>query len=67
MKLNGRLKEFDCLATFKAYARDHFHSFNGQNLSRITKHIVDEDIGMGALMHTGVVIDHLRLHDRRKQ
>jgi len=66
MNLKANLMDFDCLLNFKAYARDHFKSFNARQMYSITQKLLHEEVDLDTLTQTGVISDYLNLHERDK-
>jgi hypothetical protein len=67
IRIKTQMQEFNCLVEFKAYARSHFKTFNGRQCSEIMSHIVYQELDIDTLVHTGVIISYLNLHEKKEQ
>ena len=52
---------------FKEFAKEEFVSFNGRQQQFLATKIIGEEVDLGTLYHSGVIIDHMFLHDYEKR
>ena len=62
MKIETRLKKYDCLLPFKSEARNMFEQFNSRQYHYIVSEILQRELDLNFLKTTEVVLDHFPLH-----
>lgn len=62
LKVETRLKKFDCLMPFKTHARDAFEQFNSRQHHYIVIETLQRDLDFTFLQTSGIVTEHFPLH-----
>lgn len=62
LKVETRLKNYDCTLPFKSFAREMFWQFNSRQHHFIVMETLRRELDFGFLMNAGIVLDHFPLH-----
>ena len=62
LKVETRLKKYDCTVPFKRYARDMFEQFNSRQHHFIVSETLQRELDFDYLTASGVIKDHFPLH-----
>lgn len=62
LKVETKLKKFDCLLPFKTHARDIFEQFNSRQHHYIVSETLQRELDFEFLSTSKIIIDHFPLH-----
>lgn len=67
LKLKVKLRDYDCKVSFKCNAAECFVKFNARDNQTIIDEIISEELETDTLIHSGVILDTMNLHDLKKR
>lgn len=62
LKVQTRLKNYDCSLPFKSYAREMFWQFNSRQHHFIVGETLNRELDFKFLMQSNIILDHFQLH-----